>query len=304
MIRETKRERVVRTMTDPVLDHLHELKAIEADPNAKELDVERWCQSMLRGCLGFSATNGYAIHSQEAKGRHRPDLVILKGDRPVCVVEIKKLGFDLNKSALRSGKVQLNEYLRQIGTVNWGILCNGYDWRLYDFSDPSRSGVNVVSVNLQDEQGGIDLSKRHVEDICWDLVDLHESMLASGGWNEFAREATAFSPESLARAVLSVETVKYVARIIRGEHDYRANPEVLFDKLHHLLESGLSLLVTDWNEVKQAELNKYISSQKKARRKKSEQAGRTDRADAQPETARGAADQDNTPIKVITNKVS
>lgn len=125
MAKETKQDRLVRTMIDQTIEHVHELKSLDASPSSKELDVERWCQSVLKSCLGYSPSAGYSIRAQESKGKHRPDLIVLKNDKPVFVIEVKKLGFDLNKSDFRSGKLQLKEYLSNIGDVRWGILCNG-----------------------------------------------------------------------------------------------------------------------------------------------------------------------------------
>lgn len=121
MAKETKEERFVRSMHEQVSEHLHELKTLMANPNVKELEVERWAQSLLKNCLGYTATNGYSIQAQETRGKMRPDLTISKNGSPFLVVEIKKLGFDLNKSDLRSGKLQLNEYLHNIGNVKWGF---------------------------------------------------------------------------------------------------------------------------------------------------------------------------------------
>jgi hypothetical protein len=70
--------------------------------------------------------------------------------------------------------------------------------------------------------------------------------------------------------------VKYVARVIRGEHEYKANTEVLIEKIFNLLEYGLDDTVHDWNETKQAELSKYIKSQKRAGRKRSRRSGGKD----------------------------
>jgi hypothetical protein len=266
MAKETKEERTVRGMIDQVTEHLHDLKNIAANPDTKELHVENWCQSLLKACLGFTATSGYSIRAQETRGKLRPDVVIYKDDKPMCVVEVKKLGFDLDKSNLRSGKGQLSEYLHAIGTVNWGILSNGYEWRLYDFS--SGTVQDVLSFDLRGENGELDLAKKSIEDTCWDLADLHETTYTNQQWSEYAKEATAFSPDSLARAILSADSVKYIAKAIRGEFDYRANTEILFDKLRNLVEHGLDDLVRDWNELKQAELNKYVSTQKRSGRKK------------------------------------
>ncbi len=267
MSRETKQERVVRAMFDQVSEHLHELKNLAANPSIKELDIERWAQSVVKNCLGFTSTNGYSILAQEVRGKMKPDLIVSRDGKPEFVVEIKKLGFDLNKSDLRSGKVQLGEYLHSLGNVKWGILCNGYEWRLYDFSNTSLGGVEIISFDLRSDTDEIDLTKRGVEDACWNFIDLHDSTYTSSSWIGYAKEATAFSPESLARAILAADTVKYIAKVIRGEHEYKANSEVLIEKIYQLLDRGLDDVVPDWNETKQLELTKYIKSQKRAGRK-------------------------------------
>ena len=55
MAKETKQDRIVRGIFDQVTEHLHDLKSIEANLNAKETDVERWSQSFLKNCLGYTA---------------------------------------------------------------------------------------------------------------------------------------------------------------------------------------------------------------------------------------------------------
>jgi hypothetical protein len=268
MSKETKEDRIVRSILDQVTEHLHELKALESNPNTKELDVERWAQSFLKNCLGYTSTSGYSIRAQEAKGKMRPDLVILQNDKPIFVVEVKKLNFDLNKSDFRSGKLQLSEYLNTIGSVKWGMLINGSEWRLYDFSQPKYGGIEIYSFDLKRDSEQFDISKRAVEEICYDsLLDFHESSFNSSHWSNLSKEAMAFSPESLAKAMLSVDVVKYVAKSIRGEHEYKANIEVLTDKVYWLLENGLNDAISGWNEAKALEFQKYIKSQKRASRK-------------------------------------
>lgn len=267
MSKETKQDRIVRGMFDQITEHLHELKALETNINLKELDIERWCQSLIRTCLGYTVTNGYTINAQETRGRARPDLVINKNNKPVIVIEIKKLGFDLDKSDFRSGKTQLAEYLKQIGNVKWGLLCNGYEWRLYDFSDLTYGGVEVIRFDLRNEENKIDTSKKEVEDACWDFIDLHECTYESGEWLAYSKEENAFSPESLARAILTYDSVKYLAKIIRGEHEYKANVETLIEKLYNLLEKGLND-TSCWNENVKADFSKFIKSQKRVGRRK------------------------------------
>ncbi len=267
MAKETKQDRVARLILDQVTEHMHELKSLESMSNAKESDVEKWAQSFLKSCLGYVSSAGYSIRSQESKGKMRPDLIVLKDDKPIFVVEIKRFGFDLKKSDLRSGKLQLNEYLQQIGNVRWGVLTNGIEWKLFDFAQPQYNGIEVAAFDLKADHDTIDLTKKVIEEQCYDLLDFHETAYAASAWSDLSKEATAFSPESLAKAILSADTVKYVARMIKGEHEFKANHDVLTDRIYWLLEHGLKEVVSGWNESRATELHKFIKAQKRAARK-------------------------------------
>jgi hypothetical protein len=253
MAKETKQDRIVRSILDQTIEHLHELKSIENNIHSKEMDVERWAQSFLRNCLGYTASSGYVIRSQESKGKMRPDLIVFKNDKPVFVVEVKKQGFDLNKSDFRSGKSQLSEYLNTLGNVKYGILTNGYEWKLFDFSQTQSSGTEILAFDLKADGDVNESSKKDIENYCYEFIDLHESSFSSHAWLELSKEAVAFSPESIAKAVLSSDVVKYIARSIKGEHEFRANLEVLTDKIYSLLEQGLNDAIVGWNETKDIE---------------------------------------------------
>ncbi len=268
MAKEMKQDRVVRSIFDQVTEHLHELKNMDANINTKESDVERWSSSFLKNCLGYTASAGYSIRSQESKGKMRPDLLVMKDDKPVFLVEVKKLGFDFDKSDFRSGKVQLTEYLNAVGNVKWGILTNGTDWKLYDFSNPQNGGVEIARFNVKIGEGEtFSLDKKLVEELCYEMFDFHETTFISKSWDDLAKEATAFSPESLAKAILSSDVIKYIGKSIRGEHEFKANLEVLTDKVYALLEDGLDDSIPGWNEAKATEYHKYIKNQKRVGRK-------------------------------------
>lgn len=267
MARETKQDRIVRNMFDQVMEHLHELKAIEANVNAKEMDVERWAQSFLKNCVGYASSSGYSIRAQETKGKMRPDLIVLKNEKPIFIVEVKKLNFDLGKADFRSGKAQLSEYLNTLGGVKWGMLTNGIEWKLFDFSQPQYGGIEISAFDLKSDTDIIEVTKKAVEEQCYELLDFHESSFTSKSWDDLAKEALAFAPESLAKAILSSDVVKYIAKSIRGEHEFKANQEILTDKVYWLLEQGLNDAINGWNDTKVSEFQKYIKSQKRASRK-------------------------------------
>ncbi|MDG0815945.1 type I restriction endonuclease [Bdellovibrio svalbardensis] len=267
MARETKQDRTVRAILDQTIEHLHELKTLDASVSSKELDVERWAQSFLRNCLGYTASAGYTIRAQETKGKTRPDLIVLHKDKPVFVVEVKKIGFDLSKSDFRSGKTQLAEYLNQIGNVRWGMLTNGVEWKLFDFSQTQYGGIEISAFDLKSDGDMINVTKKSVEEQCYEFFDFHESSFTESSWPELSKEAMAFSPESLSKAILSVDVVRYIAKFVRGEHEFKANHEILTDRLYWLLEQGLNDAIAGWNETKAAEIHKYVKAQKRASRK-------------------------------------
>jgi hypothetical protein len=268
MAKETKQDRIVRNIQEQVTEHLHEIKNMDANPSTKESDVEKWCASFLKNCFGYTAVAGYSIRSQESKGRLRPDLLVLKNDKPIFLVEVKNLGFNFDKSDFRSGKIQLTEYLNAVGNVKWGILTNGVDWKLYDFSNPQNGGVEIAKFNLKTGEGDtFAFDKKSIEDLCYEMLDFHESTYASKSWEDLGKEATAFSPESLAKAILSADVVKYIGKSIRGEHEFKANLEILTDKVFNLIEKGLDDSIPGWNEQKALDYHKYIKAQKRAGRK-------------------------------------
>lgn len=268
MAKETKQDRAVRGMLDQVTEHLHELKVLDENLNTKESDVEKWCSSFLKSCLCFTPSASYVIRSQDSKGNMRPDLIVLKNDKPLFLVEVKKIGFDFDKSDFRSGKVQLSSYLNAAGGVSFGMLTNGSEWRLYDFSNPQYGGIEMARFDLKDNDSNSFLfNKKAVEELCYDMFDFHEMSFNENSWSDLAKEATAFSPESLSKAILSSDVIKYIGRSIRGEHDYKANSEALTDKVYTLLELGLNDAISGWNDTKVAEMQKYVKSQKRALRK-------------------------------------
>jgi len=267
MTRETKQDRVVRLMLDQMTEHIIELKALENNPNTKESEVEKWAQTFLKSCLGYSVSNGYSIKAQDQKGKLRPDLVIYKGEKPIFVIEIKKLGFDFEKSDFRSGKIQLKEYLSSFEDVPYGFLCNGYEWKLYDFTN-KQNPIEIQKVSLKNDGLICDTTKKQVEEMCYDFSSFHEYAYCGNEWSDLSKEATAFSPDSLARAILTSNVMKSITKEIRGEHEFKACTDLLYEKVYNLLSVGLDdSLKGAFNPEKKAEFEKYIKNQIKQARK-------------------------------------
>jgi hypothetical protein len=275
MPRETREERLVRLMIPQLTESLIELKTMQAN-GTKESYVEAWCRRVMKSVLGFSASAGYDVRTQETRGKMRFDVVVTKLDNPeeiLLVGEIKRLGSDLARSDFRSGKTQLNEYLKLLGNVRWGILTNGYEWRLYDFKTDS---ISILSLDIRSEHEEIDTSSKAVSETAWALVDFCAYYFETKDWEKLSAEAQALSPESLARGVLSLDILKKIAKYLNEEFDYRVSLDTLSDKLAALVERGLTGLAEPWNEVKKAELEKYVRSQqrqiKKSRQRRGEAA--------------------------------
>lgn len=109
------------------------------------------------------------------------------------------------------------------------MLTNGYEWKLYDFSSQQYGGIEMACVDLMHCDGDtFAFDKRSVEDRCYDMFDFHEQSYTQ---------------------------------------DYKANSEVLTDKIFSLIELGLNETVSGWNDAKAAELQKYVKSQKRATKK-------------------------------------
>ena len=268
MAKETKQDRVVRQMMIQMTEHVAELRAFEANPTkCKETDVEKWALTFLKSCLGYTVSNDYIIKAQDQKGKLRPDLVVYHKEKPIFVIEVKKLGFDFEKSDFRNGKVQLREYLATFEDVPYGFLCNGHEWRLYDFTN-KENAIEIQKVSFKPDGATIDTSKRQIEDMCYEFSCFHETSYNSTMWAELSKEATAFSPDSLAKAILSLNVMKVITREIRGEHEYKASTDLLYEKVFHLLSEGLDDTLRDsYTPDKKAEFAKFIKIQMKQARK-------------------------------------
>ncbi|MGK5089017.1 hypothetical protein WDW86_15780 [Bdellovibrionota bacterium FG-2] len=265
-IRESREDKLVRQMIPQLTESLIELKAMPVG-TTKESDVEAWCRRVVKSVLGFSASAGYDVRTQETRGKMRFDLVVTRLDKPeeiLLVAEIKRLGANLSKSDLRSGKGQLQEYLKHLGNVRWGILTNGFEWCLYDYKSDS---INVISTDVRDEEEQIDSTAKGALDAALNLIEFSAHYFETKVWENLSAEAQALSPEALARSIVSIDIMKKVAKYLNEEFDYRVSLESLTEKLSLLVENGLKGLVGSWNEVKRAEFEKYVRSQQRQLKK-------------------------------------
>jgi hypothetical protein len=125
----------------------------------------------------------------------------------------------------------------------------------------------VASVDIRDEQHEINTTAKNIDETGWELIDFSASFYESKTWEKLSQEAQAFSPDSLAKAILTNDSVKRIAKFLTGEHEYRVSVDVLTDKLSELVEHGLAGSVNNWNETNHDELARYVRTQKRAAKK-------------------------------------
>ena len=271
MARETRDEKRVNSMIPALTEHMIELKTLISN-ETKEAHVETWAMSLLKFVLGYSHANNYAIKQQETKGKSRFDLVIVKSDAPdqvVMLIEVKNYGTDLSRTNYRSGRGQLEEYLKTLNGVRWGILTNGVEWQLYDFKNDM---ICLCEISLDDEEGLIDMSASGIKEVAEDLLEISSYYYASKDWEKLSLEAQALSPDSLAKGILNPNCIKLINKYLSEEYDFKASNENLLSKLSDLLVYGLNERGGEWTDSRKAEFQKFVRSQKKfftkAKRKK------------------------------------
>ncbi len=182
--------------------------------------------------------------------------------------KLKNLVSIFQKSDFRSGKTQLAEYLNQIGNVRWGMLTNGVEWKLFDFSQTQYGGIEISAFDLKSEGDVINVTKKAVEEQCYEFFDFHEVSYTESSWPELSKRSYGFFSGSLSKAILSVDVVRYIAKFVRGEHEFKANHEILTDRLYWLFRSkALMMLSPDGMIRKLRKFIKYVKAQKRASRK-------------------------------------
>ena len=250
MTRDNQQEHIALYMFQQVYEHLYDLHGIVSNP--KYGHFEQWIQSVLKNCLEFIPSYGYSILAHHSRAQKSPDLVIVKEKKTVMIVEIKPLGFDLSEF---NADDRSTEYLQAISKIPWGIVTNGYEWRLYDYRN---GGVEVVSFDLRIEDA-LDLTKSGIQENCKNLAALHVHNYEGKIWELYSQQATEVTSESLVKAMLTADVAQYLSKQIQGNKIQ--NPTILIDRIYKILQGGMK--GTDV-ENQRAEILKHIKLQKQA----------------------------------------
>ena len=267
MARKTKQERVVQKLSKQLSKPLQDLHTTISGNHPMQSELALWVQGILQNYLDFSSSNHYHMVFNNADGpATQPDMVIMKDNQSLIVVDVLHISNPMGRSIVEHNALELDQYLKQIGSVRWGILTNGLEWKLYDFEN---NGIEIAYFDIRRDKTNIDFSTAGIEEIAWGLSDFHESIYASGDWETFSKEMNAVSPESIVKAILSADTMKHVFELFRNQNEFKGSSEVLIEETFRLLKSGLDSPLTKSDHTRRDELNRYVREQKKASRKSS-----------------------------------
>ena len=145
--------------------------------------IEHLVRRILHG-LGWRRTDIYnePENYSEDGTRYYPDLVIKADDRPILVIECKKIGTDIGEDS--NGLEQLREYLITF-RCSLGIITDGAKWNLWKISGHKITEVWSLDISLHDITSCISMLMDIREGSASDLVSRIESRL---------RKESAFQP--------------------------------------------------------------------------------------------------------------
>jgi len=114
--------------------------------------------------------------------------------------------------------------------LQWVVLTNGIDWRLYHLT--FEEGINY---EIAFEADLADLEK--FDDACEKLGLLHKAAVKKGELEDFWKTATALGPASIAKGLFQEATLRVIRRFIRKHEGFLVDPEDLAKSIHDMLST-------------------------------------------------------------------
>ena len=247
MSKNSKQE-IVQELLRRISEHLVKVDAITNEDEAIKFYVEGWSRSMLTTCLGFSEENGYKIDTPRANVLG-PTLSVSEGERTVLAIEVIGLGTPMNQSILGSDKVNYTEFFRDIGMCRWGMLTNGFEWKLYDFDHDCCEVLYFDLRARKKEKTSIVEEKRGLG-----LLRFHELSLRSGDWSRCSEKSREISADLLVKTLLSSENINLISQQMRNKTRYGGTQKMLIDQMFRLLKPSFE---------KNSRLDRYVQTIKK-----------------------------------------
>lgn len=197
------------------------------DRGANESDTVMYLIRFFEEVLGFDALKGEITKELAIKERYCD--VALKVDGVVrLLVEVKASG---QKSLAEKHIEQAENYASRAG-LNWVLLTNGIEWRLYHLAFNEGEGIAhdlAFEANLVD-----DLSK-DAEALWGKLSLLTPAALKKGELEDFWAQKKVLSPASVVRVLFHEDVLKLVRRALRKDADALLDLEDVFRAVRDIL---------------------------------------------------------------------
>ena len=154
--------------------------------------------------------------------------------RPVVMVELKRVGVDLQKKHLN----QVCSYAINAG-CEWVILTNGREWRIYhvEFGQPPITKL-VDQWNLVKDDVHT-LAKK------FELISFKN--IRRGGLKKLWEKTKVLAPDSILSALLSIECLRAARRNLRKKTDVLVDFDDIVDSLKRLLNESAAKTLEELN---------------------------------------------------------
>lgn len=243
---ESKQEKIIREMFTDMNEHFIRLEALSEDPSDQKLT--EWAKSFIMNCLGFNQSNGYTLHS---------DQLIYQEASPLLFICVQPIGTGLGPKFFE----------KLTSKVPYGMLTNGFEWRLFDLSLPAQPS-EIICCELPRPYSGLDLENESLMTATKNFFLFHEINYRAL-WSSFARESATISRVKLAKAILSPEVIELISKDVFGNNIHTTTNDVLAHKIFNLLTTGMgkeievirSLLADQLKAARTLELSKGKSGE-------------------------------------------
>lgn len=147
---------------------------------------------------------------------------------PIIMVELKRVGVDLALKHLK----QVASYAIDSG-CEWILLTNSRDWRLYhvQFGQPPKTQLiehwNLLTNDI------VELATK------FDVISYKN--VKKGSLNKLWEKATVLSPDSLLGALVSIDSMRVIRRILRKNTGVMVAPEDVMNGIQRLLNENAAI---------------------------------------------------------------
>lgn len=230
-------------------------KVMKADGN--EAETRRRVERIFENVMGYDAFD-HLSRERAVKGagetEHVDFAVQLEAGQdaePVIMVELKRVGVDLALKHLK----QVTSYAIDSG-CEWVLLTNGREWKVYhvEFGQPPIT-------KLVDHW---DLLTDDIADIAFKFEMLSYKKVKRGSLKKLWEKATVLSPDSLLTAIVSLESLSTLRRVLRKNTGVIIDPLDLVKGIRKLLNENAGI------ELSKIKLNLEPKKKKRTAHKKIE----------------------------------